>query len=94
MGTHLTLSDFRERWNEVLDHLERTNRIAWLAFFDARLESFDNGRLTLDYSDPAKLGGGHNYAEARIRLAPQLQSVIRDVLGINVVIIEKINERP
>jgi hypothetical protein len=93
MDLNLTLSDIRERWNEVLDQLERINRIAWLAFFDARLESFDNGRLTLDYSDPAKLGAGHDYSEARTRLAPQLQSVIRDVLGINVVIVEKINER-
>ena len=89
MSTTLSLSDIRSRWNEVLDELERVNRIAWLAFFDARLESFDNGRLTLDYSDPAKLAMGHDYSEARIRLAPQLQSVIRDVLGISVVIVEK-----
>lgn len=94
MDSYLTLSDIRERWNEVLDELERINRIAWVAFFDARLESFDNGRLTLDYRDPAKLGGGHSYVDARIRMAPQLQSVIRDVLGISVVIVEKINERP
>lgn len=89
MPGELTLSDIRSRWNEVLDHLERANRIAWLAFFDARLEGFDNGRLTLDYSDPAKLGSGHDYHDARIRLAPQLQSVIRDVLGITVTIVEK-----
>jgi hypothetical protein len=89
MTTDLTLSDIRNRWNEVLDRLEASNRIAWLAFFDARLESFDNGRLTLDYSDPAKLGAGHDYHEARSRLAPQLQSIIRDVFGISVTIIEK-----
>lgn len=89
MSTELTLSDIRTRWNEVLDRLEASNRIAWLAFFDARLDSFDNGRLTLDYSDPSKLGSGHDYHEARSRLAPQLQSIIRDVFGISVTIIEK-----
>ncbi len=89
MSTTLTLNEIRSRWNEVLDHLERVNRIAWLAFFDARLESFDNGRLTLDFSDPTKLAMGHDYSDARGRLAPQLQSVIRDVLGISVVIVEK-----
>ncbi len=89
MSGDLTLIDIRNRWNEVLDHLERVNRVAWLAFFDARLESFNNGRLTLDYSDPSKLGSGHDYSDARTRLAPQLQSVIRDVLHISVVIVEK-----
>ena len=89
MSSELTLIDIRARWNEVLDHLERVNRIAWLAFFDARLDSYNNGRLTLDYSDPAKLGSGHDYSEARTRLAPQLQSVIRDVLHVAVVIVEK-----
>lgn len=89
MSAELSISDLRTRWNEVLDQLERSNRIAWIAFFDGRLESFDNGRLTLDFSDPAKLAMGHDYREARLRMAPQLQSVIRDVFGISVVIIEK-----
>ena len=89
MSGEVTLSSIRERWNEVLDRLESSNRIAWLAFFDARLESFGNGRLTLDYSDPSKLGFGHDYREARIRMAPQLQGAIYDVLGISVVIVEK-----
>jgi len=87
--TELTLSEIRSRWNEVLDLLERSNRIAWMAFFDGRLESFDNGRLTLDFADPAKLATGHDYREARLRMAPQLQSVIRDIFAISVVIIEK-----
>ncbi len=89
MPTDLTIADLRLRWNEVLDLIERENRIAWMAFFDGRLESFDNGRLTLDFSDPAKLAMGHDYREARIRMAPQLQSAIRDIFGISVVVIEK-----
>ncbi len=89
MNSDLTVADLRARWNEVLDQLERTNRIAWMAFFDGRLESFDNGRLTLDFTDPAKLSMGHDYREARLRMAPQLQGVIWDVFGISVVVIEK-----
>ena len=89
MTTDLTIADIRTRWNEVLDLLERENRIAWMAFFDGRLESFDNGRLTLDFSDPAKLATGHDFREARLRMAPQLQGVIRDIFGISVVVIEK-----
>ena len=89
MPTDLTIADIRARWNEVLDLLERQNRVAWMAFFDGRLESFDNGRLTLDFSDPAKLSMGHDYREARLRMAPQLQGVIQDIFGISVVVIEK-----
>lgn len=89
MNSDLTLADFRARWNEVLDQLERANRVAWMAFFDGRLESFENGRLTLDFTDPAKLSMGHDYREARLRMAPQLQSVIRDIFGISVVVLEK-----
>jgi hypothetical protein len=89
MPTDLTIADIRSRWNEVLDLLERQNRIAWMAFFDGRLESFDNGRLTLDFSDPSKLAMGHDYREARSRMAPQLAGVIQDIFGISVVIIEK-----
>jgi hypothetical protein len=89
MDTALTLEELRQQWNDVLDLVERQDRITWMAFFDGRLESFDNGRLTLDFSDPAKLAMGHDYREARLRMAPQLQSVIRDVFGISVVIIEK-----
>jgi hypothetical protein len=89
MDSDLTVADLRARWNEVLDQLERANRVAWMAFFDGRLESFDNGRLTLDFTDPAKLSMGHDYREARIRMAPQLQGAIRDIFGISVVVIEK-----
>lgn len=89
MSSELTVTDLRARWNEVLDKLESENRIAWMAFFDGRLDSFDNGRLTLDFTDPAKLATGHDYREARLRMAPQLQGIIRDIFGISVVVIEK-----
>ena len=43
------LSEIKSRWNEVLDYLESHNRVVWLAFFDARLVSFDNKILKLSF---------------------------------------------
>ena len=89
MSAELTLTDIRARWNEVLDLVESRDRVVWIAYFDARLESFENGRLTLDFSDANKLATGHNYADARIRHRAALQGAIYDVFGINVVVVEK-----
>jgi hypothetical protein len=89
MQTGITLNEIRNRWNEVLDLVETRDRIVWIAYFDARLESFENGRLTLDFSDANKLATGHNYAEARIRHRAALQGAIYDILGISVVVVEK-----
>ena len=61
MSSALTLAKIRLRWNEVLDLVESQDRVIWIAYFDARLESFDNGRLTLDFSDSNKLATGHDY---------------------------------
>jgi len=49
--TPLDLQRVKERWNEVLDKLESENRVAWLAFFDARLVNFDNNQLKLSFVD-------------------------------------------
>jgi hypothetical protein len=89
MQTGITLNEIRKRWNEVLDLVETRDRIVWIAYFDARLESFENGRLTLDFSDANKLATGHNYAEARIRHRAALQSAIYDIFGMSVVVVEK-----
>ncbi|MBU3692072.1 MAG: hypothetical protein FGM47_00960 [Candidatus Nanopelagicaceae bacterium] len=61
----MTLSEIKARWNEVLDLVERENRIAWLAFFDARLVSFDNNKLRLSFVDAEKLSGVHDFAAVR-----------------------------
>ena len=50
----MQLSELKSFWNQVLDELEAPNRIAWLAFFDARLASLESGVLTLDFSDATK----------------------------------------
>lgn len=56
----MELSELKARWNEVLDELEATDRIAWLAFFDARLANLDGDVLTLDFSDATKFQDGHD----------------------------------
>ena len=84
----LDLSALKSRWNEVLDLLERENRIAWLAFFDARLVSLDNNNLKLSFVDAEKLSGAHDYAYVRKdshRAA--LEAAIKSIFGISVVII-------
>ena len=84
----LDLSTLKSRWNEVLDLLEQENRIAWLAFFDARLESLDNNNLKLSFVDAEKLSGAHDYAYVRKdshRAA--LEAAIKSIFGISVVII-------
>ena len=50
----MDLDQIKSRWNEVLDLLLENNRIIWLAFFDARLVSFENNQLTLDFADSQK----------------------------------------
>jgi len=56
----MELTELKSRWNEVLDELEATNRVAWLAFFDARLADLTDDVLTLDFSDATKFQDGHN----------------------------------
>ena len=84
----LDLQCFKDRWNEVLDLLERENRIAWLAFFDARLVSFDNNQLKLSFVDAEKLSGAHDYSYVRKdshRAA--LEQAVRAIFGVSIAII-------
>lgn len=86
--SQLDLPALKARWNEVLDLLEKENRVAWLAFFDARLVSLDNNQLKLSFVDAEKLSGAHDYAYVRKdshRAA--LEAAIMEIFGISVVII-------
>jgi hypothetical protein len=85
----MELSQIRLQWNQVLDALEAKNRIAWLAYFDARLSSFDGQVLTLDFSDSRKFATSHEYQQTRPNLKEDLIKVIEDVLKIKVELIEK-----
>lgn len=77
----MDLAQLRFRWTDVLDVLERADRIAWMAFFDARLADLDENTLTLDFSDARKFGGAHEYAPIREKHITALESAIASVTG-------------
>ena len=56
----MELEQIKQRWNNVLDLLLEKDRIAWLAFFDARLADLTDGVLSLDFSDATKFQDGHD----------------------------------
>ena len=85
----MELGQIRSRWNEVLDALEAKNRIAWIAYFDARLSELDGNILTLDFSDSRKFAASHEYSETRPNLKADLIQTISEVLGIEVEIVER-----
>ena len=82
------LSELRSRWNDVLDYVEREDRVVWLAFFDARLASLEQGVLTLDFSDSRKFGAAHEYSESRERHRKILIEAIAHVAQLDVIITE------
>ena len=88
MDAHLSLADLRSRWNEVLDHLESHDRIAWIAYFDARLADFDGVKLSLDFSDSRKFSGGHEYSPTREKLENSLKTAIKSILNLDLKIEE------
>ncbi len=76
----LTIEDIKSRWNEVLDAVLESDRIAWLAFFDARIVSVDSGVLTINFVDAKKFSGDHNFSMARNpRYIALLQEKIQEV---------------
>lgn len=85
----MELVEIRAQWNQVLDALESKNRVAWIAYFDARLSSFENGVLILDFSDSRKFATSHEYSETRPNLKSALQVAIKSTIGIDVEIIEQ-----
>jgi hypothetical protein len=90
MDTSLTLEELRQQWNDVLDFIERQDRITWMAFFDARLAAFDGKVLTLDYSDSGKFGGSHQFPETRERQLDLLKSSVKEICGVEI----EVEQRP
>lgn len=90
MTDAITLQDIRQHWNNVLDFVEREDRITWMAFFDARLVSFDGHTLTLDYSDSQKFGGSHQFPETRAKQIDLLKKAIQSILDLDI----EIEQRP
>ncbi len=64
----MELEQIKQRWNNVLDLLLEEDRIAWLAFFDARLVSFEDNQLTLDFSDSQKFANSHDFKKNHVIL--------------------------
>ena len=85
----MELFEIRNRWNDVLDALLTQDRIAWLAFFDARLAGFDGKVLTLDFSDSRKLGASHEYSQTRLKQHRLLVATINELLDLDVEIAEQ-----
>ena len=84
----MDLSEIKSRWNDVLDYLESHNRVAWLAFFDARLVSLDNEILKLSFVDAEKLSGAHDFSNIRKpEHVAALEDSINKILGISLDII-------
>ena len=84
----MEIEQIRSRWNDVLDVLESHNRVAWIAYFDARLISFQDGVITLDFSDSRKFATSHEYSETRPNLKAALIASVDQVLGLKVEIRE------
>ena len=89
MLVFMELQEIRKQWNGVLDALLVQDRIAWLAFFDARLADFDGKVLTLDFSDSRKLGAAHEYSQARLKQRRLLITTIKEHLDLDVEIVEQ-----
>jgi hypothetical protein len=89
MVTIMEIEQLRASWNDVLNHLEQDDRIAWMAFFDARLAELHGSTLTLDFSDSNKFATSYDYGEARTRLYISLQRAIRAVIGVDLILVEK-----
>jgi hypothetical protein len=86
----MQLSEIKARWNEVLDLLLMEDRITWLAFFDARLVSYENQQLTLDFADSQKFAGPHDFKATRNPdHTARLVAAIKRVFGEDASIIEQ-----
>ncbi|MFM9142186.1 MAG: hypothetical protein ACKOOK_04925 [Actinomycetota bacterium] len=85
----MDLVGLKSRWNDVLDLLERRDRVAWIAYFDARLASLDEDVLTLQFIDAEKMSGAHDYKATRNdRIRGALESAIKEVTGNEIRVIE------
>jgi hypothetical protein len=86
----MQLEDIKNRWNEVLDLLLEMDRVTWLSFFDARLVSFENNQLTLDFADSQKFAIPHDFKKTRNPShTKSLIEAIERVFGFTPTIIER-----
>ena len=86
----MDLIELKSKWNGVLDYVLERDRIAWLAFFDARLVSLDSIVLTINFADSQKFGGQHDFHFARNpKHLALLHEAISKVLGHDLEVVEE-----
>ena len=85
----MDIAELKNKWNQVLDDLLERDRIAWLAYYDARLDSLNGTQLTLNFDDSEKFGGDHNYKSIRkAEHTAKLLSSIKKVTGLDLEVVE------
>ena len=77
----MNIDELRAQWSEVLNHLERSNRMAWIAYFDARLAKIEGSSLSLDFSDVRKFSGALEFPEVRAVHRKALEESIFEITG-------------
>lgn len=78
-----SVEQLRRQWLAVLDLLERTNRTAWLALFDARLSHVEDATLWLDFADRDKFAGAHTFdVGERPDFTDALSDAVESVAGV------------
>ena len=85
----MDLAHLKNNWNAVLDDLLSVDRVAWLAYFDARLVSLENSQLTLNFADSEKFSGDHNYKSVRKpEHTAKLVASIKKITGADLEVVE------
>lgn len=85
---NMDLTILRSQWSDVLDYLERQDRMAWIAFFDARLAKLNGSTLHLDFSDSQKFSGNLEYKNIRDHHKAALENAIKSVAGIDLQVVD------
>ena len=80
----MNFAQLRAQWSDVLDVLEKRDRMTWMVFFDARLVSLEKETLRMDFSDSRKFAGGFDFGEVKEHQRRSLIDSIEEVCGIEV----------
>jgi hypothetical protein len=89
MVVNMDITTLRSQWSDVLDYLERLDRMAWIAFFDARLSGLEDSTLHLDFSDSRKFAGHFEYENIREHHTNSLKEAIKAVVGVDLQVVER-----
>ena len=84
----MDLTILRSHWSDVLEYLERQDRMAWIAFFDARLANLNGATLHLDFSDSQKFSGNLEYKNIRDHHKSALEGAIKAVVGVDLQVVD------